>query len=114
MALSDIQRADITKRLTEYCDAKVPERVRDRVRLCFRIGASDVVLFEERPRFNRPKEWGEENVAKFRYVASRREWRLYCVFRDLRWHKYEPLPSASDFDTLLAEVDEDPTCIFWG
>ena len=114
MALSDIQRADITKRLTEYCDAKVPERVRDQVRLCFRIGASDVVLFEERPRFNRPKEWGEENVAKFRYVASRREWWLYCQYSDLKWHEYRPRFAAARFQTLLQEVDEDPTGIFWG
>ena len=114
MALSDIQRANITKRLTEYCEAKVPARVRDQVRLGFRIGVSDVVLFEVRPRFDRPKEWLEENVAKFRYLASRREWCLYCQFRDLKWHEYQPRFSASRFETLLQEVDRDPTGIFWG
>jgi hypothetical protein len=37
-----------------------------------------------------------------------------CRFRDLRWRAYEPLPSASTFDALFAEVRRDPTGIFWG
>ena len=114
MPLSDIQRADITRRLTAYCEARTPLHVRDRVRLAFRIGQHDVVLFEERPRFQRPKEWHEEAVAKFRYVAAHREWRLYCQYSDLKWHEYEPRFAAPDFETLLTEVDQDPTGIFWG
>jgi hypothetical protein len=29
-------------------------------------------------------------------------------------HEYQPLHEAADFETLLGEVDADPTCIFWG
>ena len=114
MAIAEFQRAQITKRLADYCEQRVPPAARDQVRLDFRISARDVVLFEARPRFDRPVEWLEHPVAKFRWVASHNEWRLYCQFRDLNWHEYEPLFAAPDFDTLLGEVDDDPTGIFWG
>jgi hypothetical protein len=58
--------------------------------------------------------WREYAVAKFRYVASRREWRLYCQYRDLKWHEYQRRPTAQSFAKLLDEVDRDPTGIFWG
>ncbi len=114
MAISEFQREHVAKRLADYCERRVPPDVRDQVRLEFRIGPRDVELFEVRPQFDNPAAWLEHPVAKFRWVASHREWRLYCQFRDLRWHEYEPRFAAGDFDTLLAEVDRDPTCIFWG
>ena len=114
MAISDLQRRNVGKRLTEYCERRVPPSVRDEVRLEFRIDPQAVELFEVRPRFDNPAEWAEHPAAKFRWVATAHEWRLYCQFRDLRWHEYEPRFAASDFDTLLAEVDRDPTGIFGG
>jgi hypothetical protein len=56
----------------------------------------------------------EAPVAKFRYVATRQVWELYCRFRDLKWHRYKPRPQSRSFQTLLDEVEKDPTCIFWG
>ena len=114
MALSEIQLANLSKRLRGYCEKRVPPHVRDRLRLDFRISGSAVELFEVRPRFDNRKQWIEHGVAKFRYVASRKTWELFCLHRDLRWHAYQNLPRARSFDALLREVDEDPTAIFWG
>jgi len=112
--LPEPQRARISELLTDYCEATVPQRVRDKVRLSFRIEGNVIDLFEVRPRFRVPRQWQEEGVARFRYVQSRRVWRLYCQYRDLRWHEYEPHFEARSFDELLTEVDQDPTGIFWG
>src|SRR5712691_8432831 len=114
MALSEIQRAQVTKRLRVFCDERVPAAVRNELRVGFRVKGSEVVLFEERPAFQPPHEWQEMVVAKFKYVGTRKEWQLYCQHRDLRWHSYEALPAARHFDRLLEEVAEDPTGIFWG
>lgn len=114
MALSEIQRAQVMRRLTVFCDVRVPPAIRDKVRVGFRIKGSEAVLFEERPDFHDPHEWREMVVAKFKYVGARRQWRLYCQHRDRRWHEYEALPAARSFDRLLDEVDADPTGIFWG
>jgi len=114
VALSEIQRAQVSKRLAAFCDARVPAAIRDKVRLGFRVKGGEVVLFEERPAFQAPHEWREMSVAKFKYVETRRSWRLYCQHRDLRWHTYQSLPAAARFETLLDEVAADPTGIFWG
>ncbi len=114
MPLSEVQRAHVTKRLTSYCEARVPATVRDKLRLGFRVQRNEVVLFEERPAADAPHDWRETPVAKFKYVSARRTWQLYCQHRDLRWHAYRRRGSARDFDTLLAEVEADPTGIFWG
>ena len=72
-----------------------------------------LVLYESRPAFRAPHEWHEHDVAKFRFVKSA-ACELFCQFRDLKWHSYEPLPESSDLETLVAEVQRDPTGIFWG
>ncbi len=113
MALTHLQEAQVWKALSAYCD-RVPVRVRDKLRHDFRIRGNAVELFEVRPRYDRPSEWMEAPVAKFRYVGTRRVWELYCQFRDLKWHRYKPRPEARSFQVLLNEVEKDPTCIFWG
>lgn len=50
MALSEIQQAEVNRRLGAFCEARVPPSVRNQVRVSFRIQGTEVVLFEERPR----------------------------------------------------------------
>src|SRR4051812_47404725 len=112
MAISALERKQIARSLTAYCD-EVPPHVRHQLRHTFKIGPTSVELFEERPAWDDPKKpWTRAPVAKFRYVTSRAMWELFCVHRDLKWHHYERLPSAGRFDLLLAEVRRDPTGIF--
>ena len=114
MALSEIERARISKRLEAYCETKVPLHVRNQVRMGFRISGHDVIRFEERPEFRSPHEWRERPVAKFTFVQGRRLWRLFCRHRDLKCHAYHRVATAGEFEILLREVDADPTCVFWG
>jgi hypothetical protein len=72
------------------------------------------VLFERRPSFLKPEIWHEQPVAKFRVNKRRATWQLFCVFRDLKWPAYEPLRESADLAELVAEVQRDPTGIFWG
>lgn len=113
MAIPELQRKQIERDLGRYCD-DVPPHVRSQLRYGFTIVGSSVEFFEERPRFDRPSQWLRHPIAKFRYVATREIWELYCQFSDLKWRRYEPLPSAGRFGVLLAEVERDPTCIFFG
>jgi hypothetical protein len=114
VALSEGQRTHVTKLLTEFCSTRVPAHLRDQLQHGFRIENNSIELYESRPAFRQPQEWRKLDVAKFKYVASRGHWRLYCQYRDLKWHEYEPKPMARSFDALLREVINDPTGIFWG
>ena len=112
--LDDEIKARNTRRLTAYCDEKVPLRIRDRLVLQFRFENQSVVLLERRPYFRVPNQWIEHPVAKFRYFKARKTWALYCRDRNAKWHKYGLFPWSRRFDTLLGAVNEDPTGIFWG
>jgi hypothetical protein len=114
LALTEVQEVQIHKLLTAYCAKRVPPAVRTKVRVGYRVDGNAVILYEERPAFRPPHDWQEMVVAKFTYVGTQREWRLSCQHRDLRWHAYQALPTASSFAELLDEVDTDPTGIFWG
>ena len=114
MALSSEQQDQIMQTLDAFCDERVPIAVRDKVVLQYRIRGNDVVLFEKRPFFRQPKRWIESPVAKFRYNKSATLWTLQWPDRNTKWHDYEHIDAAEDFEALLLEVDQDPTGIFWG
>jgi hypothetical protein len=53
-------------------------------------------------------------IAQFRFDPSTGQWTLYCADRNSKWHKYLDVEPTSRFDTLLEEVNKDPTGIFFG
>ena len=114
MAFSKIERKSIEDVLTAYCERRVPPEVRDSLRILFRIKGESVTLLESRPSFVKPKEWIETVVAQFRRDRKTGNWTLYCADRNSRWHVYEELQPKKTIKPLLAEVDRDPTGIFWG
>ena len=42
------------------------------------------------------------------------QWTLYWADRNSRWHRYDDLEPTTNLDDVLTEINEDPTCIFWG
>lgn len=101
--------------LTAYCEKKVPLRVRDKVRLVHRWHGAKVMLVEQRPYWkDASAEWIDSPVAQLRYHDDTNDWTLFWRDRNQRWHAYEPHPGSRSITRLLAEVDQDPTGIFWG
>jgi hypothetical protein len=99
-----------------FCETRVREHARDEVRLeCSRRGNS-ITISELRPpwRADLGPEWTELKVAQLRYDPSECTWSLYCRDRNGRWFLYDGIDPAPSVVPLLAEVDEDPTGIFWG
>ena len=102
--------------LDHYCSKKFPPHVRDEMRLLYTVDGNAITLYEERPRY-RPKAgepWYRMGVARIRYVATQGAWVLYCSDRHERWHRYDLLEPTLEFGVVLAEIDRDPTGIFWG
>jgi Protein of unknown function (DUF3024) len=42
------------------------------------------------------------------------EWSLYWRDRNLAFHRYTRIDASPDVAVLLAEIEADPTGIFWG
>ena len=114
MSLSLELRKKIEESLKSFCERRVPEHVKDRVRLSFSIWGNSVLLVEERPRWDKPSEWLSIKIAQFRFDPASLRWSLHCRDRNERWQYYSLVRPTKDFDLLLAEVDRDPTGIFWG
>lgn len=73
-----------------------------------------------RPRaFNREEHQGhvgDEYLAPTSSATTpaSRHWTLYWADRNSRWHRYDDLEATPHLDELITEIDEDPTCIFFG
>jgi hypothetical protein len=112
--LPDIQRARVDGLLGQMCQPHPDPQVAAQVRRGYHVEGTAVVVYESRPSFLKPEIWQEHPVAKFQFNKSRGTWRLFCMFRDLKWRAYEPLRESLDLADLVREVQTDPTGIFWG
>ena len=59
-------------------------------------------------------EWTRFPIARLRYTKKTAMWSLYWRDRNLRFHEYGLLPASASVGGLLAELERDPTAIFWG
>jgi hypothetical protein len=80
------------------------------------VRGTTVTIVEWRPpwRADLGPEWSRFPIAQLRYDPTTTEWTLYWRDRNLRWHRYDRIAPVSHVDPLLAEIDADPTAIFWG
>jgi len=97
-------------------NARLPERARDQIRNEIDIDDRAVTILECRPpwRADIGPEWTRFPIARLRYMKARREWQIYWRDQNLKFHAYDLVPPTANVETLLAEIDADPTCIFWG
>lgn len=113
MPMDPALRNETAECLDAYCRKKT-QATQGRIEVISKWRGATVTLFERKPWPLDPTGWVEISVAQFRYDAPRATWSLFCADRNSRWHPYDDLTSAKDLESLLAEVDEDPTGIFWG
>ena len=100
-----------------WCQARIPERLRDEIRIEYATRGSSITVFESRPPSElsaAPDEWFRLEVAQLRRDPGEGRWALYCRRASGRWQRFDPEPEAEHVQALLAAVDEDPTGIFWG
>ncbi|MGI8794346.1 MAG: DUF3024 domain-containing protein [Acidimicrobiales bacterium] len=93
-----------------------PERAADQLRYELDVDARSVTILECRPPWREDfgPEWTRFPVARLRYTKARQEWTLYWRDRNLKFHRYDVVDPNPAVEALLAEVDADPTGIFWG
>jgi hypothetical protein len=99
-----------------WCRARVPEHVRNEVRVEADVAERHLTIVECRPpwRADVGPEWTRFPIARLRYTQGTRLWSLYWRDRNLEFHEYNRVPASASVEELLAEVDRDPTAIFWG
>ncbi|MFI4991550.1 MAG: DUF3024 domain-containing protein [Solirubrobacterales bacterium] len=99
-----------------FCESRVPEEHRDELRLECSHRGNSITIVERRPPWN-PEigaAWTSMKVAQLRYDKAAGQWLLYCSDSGERWWPYDDVGPSASVDPLLAEIDADPTGIFWG
>ncbi len=72
-------------------------------------------IAERRPDFRDPqREWSERKAAALGYDTKAGTWELFAFNRNSRRMPYQRTSPTADLTALIAEVDADPTHIFWG
>ena len=114
MALSDITLKIAEPAISSYCKSRSPEKLKDQIRITYKIRGNSITIYEERVYFKYSSKWSKSQVAQFKFDDKSLKWELFCSDRNLKWHSYMETYPERDITKLLKEVDEDPTGIFWG
>ena len=114
MAFTEFELKYIESTVGEMCKRRSPVHLKDQLRTVYVVKGHDVIVYEERPRWNNPQEWTSTGVAKFKYIKNQNVWKLYWLRRDLKWHLYGALPESTTINKLVMEVDKDPHGAFFG
>lgn len=103
-------------RVRQFCQGQVPSHMQDLLRVEYRVRGRTVTIVECRPPSHAEAgaEWEDFPQARLKYDDRLQGWTLYCFDRNSRAHRYELTAPGQPIDRLLAEYDEDPTCIFKG
>lgn len=103
-------------RVQRWCQARVPAGTRGQVRVEVEVADRHLTIVERRPpwRADFGPEWTRFPIARLRYTKSTRLWSLYWRDRNLTFHAYDLIEPTPSIEELLAEINADPTAIFWG
>lgn len=102
-------------KIKRFCHERTPPEFRNEMRLEVVVRGNSVTIQDCRPLFHgEPGEWTRMKIAQLRFDPANAAWALYWADRNSRWHRYHDLEPTMVLDEVLAEIDEDPTCIFFG
>lgn len=114
MALDVLKMIDVIEALENYI-AKVrpPLEMRKELDISYKIDNQSVIIFEIRPRYDKPEVYLESPVAKTTYIHVKHHWKIFWMRADLKWHNYQPKSFVKSINEFLKIVEEDKHGCFW-
>jgi hypothetical protein len=114
VAFDELELKRIDNSVGAVCQRRSPPRLKDQLEFTYEIDGHRVSVYEVRPRWDDPRERYRLGVARFRFIRARKQWQLYWMRRDMKWHRYDPEESPTDLESLVRLVDEDQYGAFFG
>ena len=107
---------DAVEVVQRWARDQTPEEFRDRMRVEVEESPRGLTVVEcsLMPGMDGEMRWLRVPSARLAYASARREWTLYCFDSNSKARRYLDLEPSSEIKDLLDEIDDDPTCIFWG
>jgi len=103
--------AKALKLVDRWCEEQTPLEARERTRLDATVSGNRITIYEctRSPE----RDWLRVPSAQLRYDERTRVWALYWIDSNDKWHIVEATPTLV-VEELLAEIDDDPDCLFFG
>jgi hypothetical protein len=95
----------------QWAEAKTPPEFRDRMRVEVDLEQRSLTIVECSMYDD---HWLRVPAARLGWSGETKLWTLYRFDSNSKAHRYEFLRPSKRVQALLDEVDDDPTCIFWG
>lgn len=116
MALPAEVKDEAVPLVATYCATKIASEHADQIRIEHRIRGNTITIYECRPPWREEfgPEWTSMRICAFEWDPETRLWTLYARDRNDRRLDYPYLDPAPTVAPLLRELEDDPTCIFWG
>jgi hypothetical protein len=109
MTLREIEQHRVKKILGDFCNRRIPKDQRGQTRLSYEIEGDEVILIQETVI---GFDWIRVPIAKIQYSYELLSWRLYWSDSG-SWKEYITGPTLN-LQTLVDEIDTDPSGVFWG
>ncbi|HSB48800.1 MAG TPA: DUF3024 domain-containing protein [Burkholderiales bacterium] len=113
-SLPEFEQRLVERLLNRFYDRRLLAHVQHQIRLHHMIRGNSITLLEIRPGFDKSAIWVKSPVARFQFDPATGLWSLYWHDRNRRWRRYEDAAPTRNLESLISEVDRDPTSIFWG
>jgi len=102
------------EKVKRFCQQKCPDTLAEEVRLEVTTKGKNISIHEQRPVWQgAPGEWTSMPIAQLRYEGEG-TWTLYFGDRYGKWTMYFDLDAHQPIDVIIKELEDDPTCVFWG
>lgn len=88
MSFSELEFKYIDKYVGDLCRTQVPLKVQNQLRYIYRVEGQDVLIAEDRPRWDKPDEWLAIDFAKLKYIRKSNIWKLYWKRASGKWELY--------------------------
>jgi hypothetical protein len=99
-----------------WAQERTPAEFRDRTRVDVDVQPRGLTIVEcsLMPNIDGELDWLRVPSARLSYSSGTGEWTLYCFDSNSKVRRYPDFEPSTRIQDLLDEVEEDPTCIFWG
>lgn len=115
MAFNDLDRKRIEKAISSFLAKRRPAaHIRPDLDFGYRLAGQSVEIVEIRPQWDDRSIIHERPIAKAAFVRTQGLWKIFWMRASLKWHGYEPAPTATSIEEFLSVVDADPYGCFFG
>ena len=115
MAFTREQTLEVVEAMSHFMELRRPEEhIRPLLDFDYRIDGQSVIIFEVRPRHDKPEIKLEIPVAKTTFVQTTGKWKVYWMRSNLKWYGYDPNPQVNTILAFAKLVHEDKHFCFFG